>query len=297
MPVSIKVTDTKVRSLDVDLLEVSWSIEETSEDTLDYTFQILRSESPSGPFDELSSPFSDRFIFVDNNIPTGNRWRKLFYLIRVTHIPTGDTEDVEPISCEPDPDIIALELRRHMQFLFHEYAGRRCYVLPVRTFGPRCECWDRRLGKSTRSRCLLCFDTGFLRGYMSPIEIWMQIDPSAKSDQVTNVNKLQQSNTTGRVGYYPPLRPKDLVIEGENRRWKVVSVTQTEQGRAPVHQEIQLHEVPTRDIEFAVPLQLDRALKDVWFNPPRNYANPQNLESFLDREFAEVMSIFNTRRP
>lgn len=292
MPVSISVKHLKVRSLDRDFFEVSWEIEDTSEDVLDYTFQVLRSESPSGPFDVLAPPFSDRYLFIDNNIPTGNRWRMLHYVIRVTNISDGETKDFGPVSHEPEPDLIALELRRHVQLLMHEFAGRRCWVLPVRSFGSRCECWDKRLGKRTRSRCALCFDTGFFRGYLSPVEVWMQFDPSAKMDQLTNMGAQQQSNTTARVGYYPPLKPRDLIVEGENRRWKVVSVSQTEQGRAPVHQEIQLHEVPPRDIEFEVPLQLDEALKDIWFNPPRNYSNPQTLESFMGNEYAEIMKLY-----
>lgn len=292
MPVSISVNRIRVRSLDRDFFEVSWEVEDTSEDILDYTFQVLRSESPSGPFDAASVPFSDRYLFVDNNIPTGNRWRLFHYLIRVTHTPSGSTKDFGPVAHEPEPDIIALELRRHVQLLMHEFAGRRCWVLPVRTFGARCECWDKRLFKRTRSRCPACFDTGFMRGYMSPIEVWMQFDPSSKSDQTSNVGTMQQSNTTARIGYYPPLKPRDLIIEGENRRWKVVSVTQTEQGRAPVHQEIQLHEVPPRDIEFEVPLQLEEALKDLYLNPPRNFSNPQTLESFLDNEFDEIMRLY-----
>jgi len=292
MAVSIDLKDFRVRSLDRDLFEVSWKVLETAEDVLDYTFEVLRSESPSGPFEPLAPAFRDRYLFIDNNIPTGNRWRMLHYIIRVRHVPTDCVKDFGPVSHEPDPDLIALELRRHMQLLFHEYAGRRCWVLPVRTFGSRCECYSVSLAKRTRSGCRMCFDTGFTRGYLSPIEVWIQIDPSPKANQATNVGAQQQVNTTARVGYYPPLKPMDLIVEGENRRWKVVTVAQTEQGRAPVHQEIQLHEVPPRDIEFAVPLEMKDALKDIFFNPPRNYSNPQNLDSFLDNEFDAIQKLY-----
>jgi hypothetical protein len=122
----------------------------------------------------------------------------------------------------------------------------------------------------------------------------MQFDPSAKSEQNTNVGAQQQSNTTARLVWYPPLKPRDLVVEPENRRWRVVQVNQTEQGRAVVHQEVQLHEVPPKDIEFLVPINLDQPLKTLWLNPSRNYTNPMNLESFMDSEIPSIFSLYTS---
>lgn len=297
MPVSINIVDFLVRSLDNALNQVSWSIGDTSEDVLDYTFQLFRSESPSGPFDKLTEPFQDRFFFVDNAVYVGDRWRMLNYQLLVTHVPSGDTKTFGPVALEPTPDLIALELRRHIQLLFHEYAGRRCWVLPARTFGQRCSCWNATLKKRTRSRCVTCFDTGFVRGYLSPIEVWMQVDPSARAEQTSNVGAQQQSNTTGRLGYYPMLKPRDLIIEPENRRWRVVTVSATEHLRAPIHQEVQLHEIPPRDIEFEIPLKLDEALQDIYFEPARNYTMPMNLENFLKEEIPNIFSLYKTSIP
>lgn len=297
MAVSIDVREIKVRSLDIDFNTVSWELVQTSEDVLDYTFQVLRSEGPSGPFDPLAAPLSDQYLFIDNTLVPGNRWRKYFYVVRVTHIPTGAQKDFGPSSHDADPDLIAIELRRHMQLLFKEFAGRRCWVLPVRTFGQRCSCWNPTLAQRVRSGCLTCFDTGWVRGYMHPIESWIQIDPSPKANQYTNVGKIQQVNTTMRMAFFPPLKPEDVVIEGENRRWKVVQVNQTEKARAALHQEVQLHEVPPRDIEFRIPLVLDQALQDIWLSPKRNYTNAMNLESFLDSRFPSITSLYPAKRP
>ena len=290
MGVLLELQELRVRSLDIDFNELSWKLAETSEDILDYTFQVQRSESPNGPYENLAVAFQDKYSFVDNTLTSGHRWRKYFYQVLVTQVPTGETKAFGPISKDPDADIIALELRRHMQLLFREFAGRRCWVLPVRTFGQRCSCYNPKLRQRTRSGCQLCFDTSFVRGYLSPIESWVQVDPSPKTEQNTNVGPQQQSNTTARLAWYPPLKPQDLLIEPENRRWRVVQVNQTEQGRASVHQEVQLHEIPPKDIEFAVPLRLEEALKDLWLNPSRNYNNPQTLEAFMD---AEIPGIFN----
>lgn len=290
MSVPLVVKDFRARSLDQDFNELSWKIADTQADVLDYTFQVLRSESPEGPFDPLGRAFEDQYLFIDNTIKVEHRWRKYFYKLRVTNKSDDSFEDFGPVTKEPDADLIALELRRHMQLLFKEYAGRRCWILPIRTFGQRCSCWNVALQRSNRSGCVTCFDTGFVRGYMSPIESWMQIEPNAKGEQNTAVGAQQQSNTTARLAWYPPLKPRDVIIEGENRRWRVVSVAQTEHGRAPVHQEVQLHEIPPKDVEFKIPLELERALKDTWLAPARNFTNPHNLENF---EEAELPGIFN----
>jgi hypothetical protein len=292
--VPLNVIEFRCRSLDVDYNELSWKLDDTSEDVLDYTFQVQRSESPSGPFENVSVPFQDIYTFVDNVLVGGHRWRKYFYQLLITRVPTGDTATFGPVTKDPDADLIALELRRHMQLLFREFAGRRCWVLPARTFGQRCTCWNPVLRTKRQSGCRLCFDTSFVRGYLSPIESWMQFDPSAKSEQNTNVGAQQQSNTTARLVWYPPLKPRDLVVEPENRRWRVVQVNQTEQGRAVVHQEVQLHEVPPKDIEFLVPINLDQPLKTLWLNPSRNYTNPMNLESFMDSEIPSIFSLYTS---
>lgn len=293
----ITIKELKVRSLDLSFHEISWRIDSTTEDVLDYTFQVLRSESPSGPFEALSIPFTDQYFLIDNIIQVAHRWRTYFYIVRVKHTPSGNFTDTDAASKEPDPDLIALELRRHLQLLFREYAGRRIWVLPIRTFGQRCECWNSILQKKLRSGCITCFDTGFVRGYMSPIEIWGQIDPSSKSEQNTNVGAQHQSNTTGRFGAYPPLKPNDLLIEPENRRWRVIQVSQTEQLRARVLQEVQLHEIPAKDVEFGIPLNMGTALKDLWLSPARNYTNPTNLETFENEEIPGIFSLYNTTYP
>lgn len=295
MPIQLELTDLRVRSLDVDFHEISWKVFDTQEDVLDYTFQVLRSESPSGPFEALSPPFQDRYIFIDKALQVAHRWRKYFYLVRVTNKLSSEHQDFGPVTNEPDPDLLAQELRRHMQLLFTEFAGRRLWVLVKRTFGQRCECWNATLKKQTRAGCRLCFDTGFVRGYMSPIEVFGQIDPSPKADQQTNVGKMQQSNTTARMGYYPPLKPDDIIIEAENRRWRVVQVSMTEQGRAPVHQELGLHEIPKTDVEFAIPLKMDEALKDLWISPKRNFSNPTSLENYEDQALPDIIALYHPR--
>lgn len=293
MPVAIELNQLRVTSLDVDFHEVTWAVVPTALDVLNYTFQVLRAEAEEGPYTELTPAMEDKYNFVDNIIQVAHRWRIYFYKIRVVEKTSGDLRDFGPFAHEPEADLIALELRRHMRVLFGEFAGRRCIVLPVRTFGQRCpDCWHAQLQKRTKSGCLTCYDTGFSRGYMYPIETWTQIDPSSKSQQHANTGETQQDNTTMRFGYYPNIKPYDLVIEAENIRWRVVGQTQTEHSRAVVHQEVQLHRVPEKDIEYAIPVNFGQALRNLWITPERNYSNPQNLSNFEVTQMPGVFSLY-----
>jgi len=294
MPIGIKLKDLKVRSLDLDFNEITWTVSDTTVDVLDYTFQVLRSESPMGPFAEISKEFSDVYRFIDNAILVGDKWRRYYYRVKVRNVVTGEVDETEATVKEPEPDLVALEVRRHIQILFREHAGRKVWLLPCRLSGQRCECWSPRLSQRTRSGCVTCFDTGYVRGYYGPIETFGQIDPSAKAEQASNLGRIQQTNTTGRFPAYPPIKPSDVIVELENRRWRVTSVTSTEKGRATIHQEVQLHEIPPMDIEYSIPIDVEGALKDLWATPPLNFTNPQNLENL--REDSVAMA-YLSRKP
>lgn len=293
MPIPFSLSRIAVTSLDSDFHEVTWTVSSTSADILDFQFQVLRSEAEEGPYEELSPLMEDRYHFIDNIIQVLHRWRTFYYKIRVVEKQSGDMREFGPSSKEPEPDLVALELRRHMRILFREYAGRRCIVLPVRTFGQRCpDCWHPVLEKRVKSGCTTCYDRGFAKGYLHPIEAWLQVDPSTKSQQHANTGETQQDNTTMRMGYYPLLKPDDLVIEPENIRWRVVEQTQTEHSRAHVHQEVKLHRIPETDIEHLIPVHFTEALQNLYFTPSRNYTNPQNLFSFEREEVPGVFALY-----
>jgi hypothetical protein len=98
---------------------------------------------------------------------------------------------------------------------------------------------------------------------------------------------------------FPPLKPDDLIIEPENQRWKVRTVAMTEHGRAPILQNLKLHLVPSTDMEYRVPLDLGKALKDLSFNPTRNYVNPQNLgnDQVKEIDFPTIYQLYPSNYP
>lgn len=292
---TLPIQHFKVRSLDVDRKEVSWEVQATSIDTWDYTMQVLRSESPSGPFEEVSPHFEDRYIFVDSRIPSGHRHRQLWYLLRTTHKASGDVTDFGPVTHEADPDLVAAYIRRSEQTLFTQVIGRACWLFKKRTFGTRCQtCWDNTLKKRTRANCLDCFDTGFLRGYWNPIEVWVQIDPPGQGQQNHGQQINQETHSTARLTFYPNITVGDVLVEAENKRWRVTRVSQSERLRAPIKQELSLFQIQDSDIEYRLPINLSEALRDIQPSPPRMFSNPTDLNASVLERSPNVFAVYTT---
>ena len=278
------VTKLWVRSFNMDHMDVFWEIGpvpaagDTAPHTIfDCEFTVLRSQAALGPYEVISQPLKDQYHFRDVKVSRLHKWRQWFYKLKIVNKKTGEEVEHGPCSdTEPEPDIIAAEIIRQEDMLFRKFVGRRCWLFPVRTFGPRCSCFDTTLQRVTRAAHLPCFGTGWLGGYMRPVEIFLQFDPNPKQVALQPTGEMQPSNSTARMSSFPPVSPRDIIIEAENRRWRVVNVSQTQRLRAAVHQELTLHEVPKTDVEYSIPLSVDAKL--VTPSDEGNFTNAQNPE-------------------
>lgn len=278
----LKVTRFIARSFDLDFIDLYWEIESFTRSTdiiTAYDFYIGRSESPEGPFTQLAGPFQDRFSFRDFSPNLLHKWRQLYYQLTVVFKPTTETVMAGVTTLDAEPDLIALEIQRQEDLLLRNFTGRRCFLFPVKTFGEKCVCFDPVMNRKTRSNCVTCFDTGFIGGYMRPIDFYMQFDPDSKSPSPTAlIGETQPRNTSARAIAYPPIKPEDLIVEAENKRWKVITQTQTERLRSVVHQELALHMVVRGDVEYKLPINLTELNNQAWADE-RNFTNPQHIDS------------------
>lgn len=294
----LNVTKLVVQSYNLDHLDVFWEIEALpygdaeNHDIFNYTFTVLRSEAAMGPYDKVGGPFRDVYHFRDTSVSMLHKWRQYYYKLKVTHLPSGEEQEsgISASGSSP-PDLIAAEIVRQEDVLFREFIGRRCVLFPARTFGPHCSCWDPVLQKKTRSAHLPCYGTGWLGGFMSPVECFIQIDPSPKQIHLTQWQEKQPGDTSGRMISFPPISPRDILVEAENRRWRVVSVSYTSRLRSVVHQELQLREVSRGDVEFALPINVDPTASP---SAERNFTNPQNLEN--DGDYSDILAAFGHGR-
>jgi hypothetical protein len=285
----LEIARLYARSFDLDHMDVFWELKDFDGNILQFDFYVLRSESPLGPYEILAGPFKDQYYFRDISPSLLHKWRKLYYKLRVVFVPTGETAEFGPTAQVGEPDLIALEIMRQEDVLFREFSGRKCWLFPVRTFGTKCVCFDRVSGRRTRANCLTCYDTGYMGGFLSPIECFIQVDPNSNSPSNTPMMEQQSNDTSARLISFPPVKPKDILVEAENKRWRVVKVTTTERLRAVVHQELVLHQMPIGDVEYKLPINIDD-LKSLSVAAERNFTNPQHTDE--DNDLKNILAVY-----
>lgn len=300
-PDGVSITKLIVRSFNLDQLDIFWEISPIASppsgstqphEVYDYDFYVLKSEAALGPYEQIGGPLRDIYQFRDVQVHLLHHWRQYHYKIKMVHRVTGKETTTAPASStDPEPDLIAAEIIRQEDILFREFVGRRCILFPARTFGPACSCFDVYTGRKLRSGCKLCFGTGWLGGFMSPVEVFVQIDVSPKVQQETQLQTLQPGDTSARMISFPPVAPNDILVETENVRWKVKTMTPTQRLRSTVRQELTLHEIPKGDIEYGLPIRVD--LKTFKPAAERNFTNPQNPR---DDDFADIFASYGSAR-
>jgi hypothetical protein len=274
----ITLTKLSVRTFSIDYLDIFWEILDTEEELQAYDFFVLRSiDGAAGPFSVIGGPFYNTYTFRDDGVHQFNRWRNYYYKIRSVHRDSGETQEFGPEWLRAEPDRINLELQRRFNLLLQEFAGRKAFLFPALTFGQRCpHCYDKgargnTIGRSTHQNCQTCFDTTYVLGFATPIAFWLQIDPTPKANQLTDTVENQIVVTSGRTTSFPPIKPKDMIVEAENKRWLVNEVPLTEKLRSPVRQELKLWELAKDDIKFKVPVNFDVLSQ---FSPRRETTRP-----------------------
>lgn len=282
---ALKFTSLKVQAFDLDHLDLVWELEDTHENIQRWDFHILRSiDGPGGPFSIIAGPFYNTNAFRDTEVNQLHNWRTYFYKVRATNKDTDATVEVGPAYLEAPPDLITFELRRRFELTMQELGGRRVLVFPAFTSGFRCpSCYDlgsnnrgRSIGRQKTQNCPTCFDTTFAGGFGSPVLAWVQIDPAASDVQRSDTTERAQQDTTFRLSAFPPLKPKDMIVEVENVRWQVERIASTQKLRSVVHQEPIIHRIPRSDIRYDVPVDWDKIKEG---GPLREFTRPMNLES------------------
>ena len=65
----LKVANIKVRSFSIEYLDLTWEIENTTEDIQEYSFYVERSEAEAGPWKTIAGPLIDKYFLRDNDTP------------------------------------------------------------------------------------------------------------------------------------------------------------------------------------------------------------------------------------
>lgn len=275
----IKVRNYRVLSFSLDYLEVLWEVAPTTEDLQEYQFFVERSEAEAGPYLQIAGPLVDQYRVRDNATPqiTTNA-RTLFYRIKTVHTPTGRVEYAGPFDQEGKISLLAKEMVRRERVLFEEFVGTKCWLFPRRTFGQHCpNCFDPVMDKMIDDSCPTCWGTGFSGGYHYPTAFWAQIDAPEQTEQVTLEDHRRVLYFQLRTGPAPAIKPMDLIIDYQNRRFRVAAISGTSRLGVSIRQEIRLVQIQRGSIDDRVPLKID--VESLQPFPEREFTNPHSLES------------------
>ncbi len=301
------IQNIRVYSTDRDAITIDWDIASTTEDLSTYTVFVLRSEAEAGPYNIISLPLNaaDIYDFNDRGVNQISKWRKFYYRLRLVDSSNNETEfgSVDParvakdgvdpggVSMDIPPDIEALESASRFRLVAEEYAGQRVLFLPLRTSGQRCtNCWDPLKRRVTKSNCRTCFKTGFTGGYLFPREGHIVSVPSGELNALTVLMTLQPNDIVRWVPLSPRLKPGDLMIDVQNRRWQVLSLQLPGKSGATTRQTVQLRELSRDQIEYAIPINWGEDNYSVM--PHRQFVRATDIDSYhvaaQDYGFGEV---------
>lgn len=281
----LRIKKFYARSYDIDSITIFWELDdyvvEREDDIFAYNFFLSKSESISGPFDFVYGPLKNVFMFRDSVHPNNHKLRNIYYKLTIIDTRTNEELEIGPTAQIAEPDLMALEIIRQEDMLLRNFIGRRCMIFPAKTFGARCICIEPTLQRQQIGNCLTCYGIGYTGGYNTPILSYIQFDPNPKNIQLTPHVNWTTNVSNIRLSAFPPISPSDLIVEPEGERWIVCDVRVTQRLRYDIHQEATVRQLTLNDIAYKVPVNID--IKDIEYTDPRNFSNPQTINSVKDR--------------
>lgn len=262
-----------MRPLSVTSAEISWTLVPTDEPLTTARFTILRSETPEGPYVDVSGVLANVSKFVDR-VDLKVKHNTVGYRVKVLDVPSGveviypDGTPQEAFTFHPDfnriatpgefrADYIALEIVRLNNLLLRRFIGKVCAVFQIRTQGMRCPvCWDNLKRRVNSSKCVQCYGSGFDGGYYDQVNAFVDVNPSPNVIAIANFGKIEENQTIAWTANYPELSANDMIVEQDNRRWRVVQVNTVTKNRYIVQQMPLLQEIDRADSEYLLPVDL-----------------------------------------
>ncbi len=254
-------TSLTLATYDISSITVSWQFEPTTESVLNYKVDIYRAETPGvsgiGEYDIIASGISaNSYSYQDTTVSgltTPNRtW---FYKILVKNNLTSATKlyPDTPSYFKCTPDYIAKNIIASKKLSLDKKVTRRMYLIKKYELGTRCtNCWDSILFRTTKANCDVCKGSGFITGYYDAIAFNATISAAPKYNQIMVWGNWSMSDRILYTIGYPPMKPKDVIIDDTNTRWLVGQVRTIEFKGYVVEQQVQLVYIQPDDIIYNI---------------------------------------------
>lgn len=292
----IVVVNIRAFTTDRSSVSLTWNYENTIEDLSTYKLKVLRSESAVGPYTEVSTDINpdDTASFEDTGANLYSKNRTLYYRIRITETGSGDSIEYGStkasevlkgsnpggVSLGALPDLEAAEATRRFDLLLREYMGRRVLVLNQRTTGTRCtNCWDAVKRRRTKSDCATCYGSGVVGGYYRPQETYAAKPPEVDRNQLMQLFEMQANDIVMYFSSKPKMNPRDLVIDPDGRRFRVLNVQNSGKLWATTRQTVALRELSKDQIEYTINIS-GWDVDNFTASPKRQYIRASDIDSY-----------------
>lgn len=251
---SLRLTNIVIAQQTAHTQIIGWRLLGIPSESIGATVRIYRSTVDHDGFVLVAAVPADTGYYLDTAVNTSDRWIVQYYRLEVVDN-SGDAFTHGPVRINYEIDAVSMALLKATNTAV-KLGGDPILVYQRKSDpSPRCSvCWDSVLRKTTDSRCLSCFNTGYAGGYFNPILTLSVVAPVTKANAPSDTNR-QSATTIGLLSNYPILRPKDLICALETgKRYRVVSIQPTEKGRMLVNQNAVLEELNPEDIEHNIPI-------------------------------------------
>lgn len=245
---------------------VRWQLEPTSQNLQSVRFFVDRSENPLN-FQQLNADGISPYAlseYVDETANLIDLNKIYYYRVRAVELgPQGQslqTFTSPHTTWDGDLDLVGIYINEEHYFKFRWVTGVPVMIYKKRHDGTYCpNCWDKVLKRSTKSNCTVCYGTGKVGGYYTPVETWMEFEPDPKVEQVVEWGLKQPSQSEVMALGYPLLTPDDLIVELKpNRFWKIENVRYPEKSRTVTLQMAKVNAVYPSDVEYRIQVPEDR---------------------------------------
>lgn len=253
----VTLDSVEITSYDIENLVIHWTVGTTDEDISSYSVTLYRANSPSPELSEyeiVASGISLEDYFYTDSTITGlyDIQRDWYYLLKVTE---GNNDSIQPrkpaYRKKISDSYVIKEVVRRKNIVLNSKSGRDLKVLKRRTWGTHCsQCWDAILGRATQERCNTCFGTGWNGGFFSPINIKGSISASPKIHQIQVYGSWSPSDVIMYTTNFPPLSPRDIIIDDVNKRWIVTQVRPIQHKGFTIEQQVQMSVLQADDVSY-----------------------------------------------
>lgn len=259
---SSKINIRKITTLPPNDVFIQWTLENPEEEG-NFSFSILKSDSPSGDFELLNeNPIINGYRYIDPESVNYRTRTQHFYVVKCV-TPSGlvlmsDAHQLDITPKHTNRGVMTFGIRRVIQYeysvLLRKLAGSECAVLKRRHSGTRCTvCYDSVTRLPLLSHCDVCKGTGWVGGYHNPYYCMVRIGANHISSTVATDGKSEINQVPFKMLDYPLLDEDDVIVQlNQTKFFRVKTIETPSLITQALFQQGTLFEIAKGDVEYSL---------------------------------------------